>query len=123
MQIRESAENYLEAILILSQKNESVRSVDVASYMGFSKPSISIAMKSLRESGYINVEKNGDITLNASGYDVAAKIYERHCCITEMLQAMGVKQETAISDACKIEHVISEESFECIKRYFDRHKK
>lgn len=118
MKIQESAENYLEAILILSRQQDQVRSVDVAGYTGFSKPSISIAMKHLREAGYITMDANGAICLLPPGQQIAEKIYERHYIISRAFMALGVSPETALADACKIEHVISDESFHCMKAHF-----
>ena len=123
MKIRESAENYLEAIYILSQKGDAVRSIDVAVFMGYSKPSISIAMKALREDGYITVESGGELVLLEPGLEIAEKMYERHCMIAGMLKALGVDEKTATEDACKMEHVISEKSFECIKRHWEQYLK
>ena len=119
MKIYESAENYLEAILELTKQYGQVRSVDVATHLGFSKPSVSVAMKQLRENGYISVEHDGSIELLEPGRAIAEKIYERHCVLTEMLVSLGVDRETALNDACKIEHDISEETFECIKKHYD----
>lgn len=118
MQIKESAENYLETILILKEKLGEVRSIDVANELGFTKPSISVAMKKLRENGYIHMDENGYITLEKTGYEIASKIYDRHKTITSLLISIGVSKETASEDACKIEHVISNESYQCIKNYF-----
>lgn len=123
MKIRESAENYLEAILILSHRQGQVRSVDVAAYTGFSKPSISVAMKQLRENGYIRVETDGSLVLLAPGRAVAERIYERHCVIAQILTSLGVDERTALEDACRIEHVISPESFACMRRHFEAHRK
>ncbi len=118
MKLQESGENYLEAILMLSQKNEFVRSIDIANKLEFTKPSVSIAMKNLRENGYINMDLNGHITLTEAGREVAERIYERHTVITNILMALGVDRETAQADACKIEHDISQKSFECMKKHF-----
>lgn len=122
MKIRESAENYLEAILILSRRLGQVRSVDVAAYLGFSKPSVSVAMKHLREDGYLRVEPDGALVLLEPGRAVAEKIYERHCVIAEILTSLGVDRKTALEDACRIEHVISAESFACMRRHFEQHR-
>ena len=116
MTLQESGEMYLETIYILSQENSFVRAVDVGERMGFSKPSVSRAMGLLRRDGYIEVAANGAITLTESGLAVAGKIYERHTMLTDFLVQIGVSPETAAQDACKIEHVISDESFEAIKR-------
>lgn len=117
MKIYESAENYLETILILQKSNSTVRAIDIASYLGFSKPSVSIAMKQLRENGYITIGDHGNISLTASGLEIASRIYERHTVLTGMLTDLGVNEETARLDACRIEHNISVESFEAIKKH------
>jgi Mn-dependent DtxR family transcriptional regulator len=115
--VHESGEMYLEAILVLSGKNGFVRSIDVSEYLGYSKPSVSRAMGILRSGNYIQVEKDGAITLTASGREIAEKIYERHTVMTRLLMRLGVSEETAVADACKLEHAISDESFEAIKRW------
>lgn len=114
MQVLESSEDYLERILILSQKLEKVREIDVVNDMGFSKPSVSIAMKKLKENGYINIE-GGALTLTTKGKEIAERIYERHQILTKAFIMLGVNEETASKDACKIEHDISEETFQKIK--------
>lgn len=119
MPIQESGEMYLETILILSQKNTPVRSIDIGLSMGFSKPSVSRAMGILKRDGYINIDTNGHITLTESGREIAEKIYARHKVFTEYLIRLGVSEEKAVEDACKIEHVISDESFEAIKEHFE----
>lgn len=116
MRIQESAENYLETILILKNKNGAVRSIDIANELGFSKPSVSVAMKNLRENGYIEVDSSGYITLLDSGRQIAEKIYERHTTLSKWLVSLGVDAKTAAEDACRIEHIISSESFEAIKK-------
>ena len=116
MKIQESAENYLETILILKNKNGAVRSIDIANELGFSKPSVSVAMKNLRENGYIEVDSSGYITLLDSGRRIAEKIYERHTTLSKWLVSLGVDAKTAAEDACRIEHIISSESFESIKK-------
>lgn len=118
MQIRESAEDYLEAILILSKKGGGVRSVDIASMLSVSKPSVSHAMKLLREDGYIAMDRYGTVTLQEKGEEIARRIYERHTVLARMLESLGVDPEIARTDACKIEHDISSESFERIKEHF-----
>ena len=115
MQIRESAEDYLEAILRLSQKGGGVRSVDIATMLSVSKPSVSHAMKLLREDGYIAMDRYGTVTLLDKGAEIANRIYERHTVLTTMLESLGVPSEIARADACKMEHDISDESFERIK--------
>ena len=122
MQIKESAEDYLEKILILSNKNSLVRSIDIVNYMKVSKPSVSVAMKKLRENGYILMDNDGYITLTKEGKKIAEKIYERHMFITKWLQDLGVPEEIASSDACKIEHVLSEETFDAIKEKYKNGK-
>lgn len=117
MQIRESAEDYLEAILILSKKGGGVRSVDIATMLGVSKPSVSHAMKLLREDGYIAMDRYGTVTLLEKGAGIANRIYERHMVLTKMLEGLGVSNEVARADACKMEHDISNESFEKIKEH------
>lgn len=115
MKIQESAENYLETILILQRRNGSVRSIDIATELEFSKPSVSIAMRNLRENQFIQVDDHGFISLLPSGLEIAERMLERHQVLTEWLVAIGVSAETAAEDACRIEHVISAESFEAIK--------
>lgn len=115
MQIRESAEDYLEAILVLSQKCNGVRSVDIAAMLSVSKPSVSHAMKLLREDGYIAMDRYGTVTLLEKGAEIANRVYERHTVLTRMLESLGVPSDVARADACKMEHDISEESFEKIK--------
>ena len=113
---------YLETILILSKQQTNVRSLDVADYMGFSKPSVSRAVGLLKSGGYITVDGNGYLTLTAEGLGVAEKIYERHTVLTEILIRLGVERETALEDACKMEHVISDESFNAIKTHIEGEK-
>ena len=117
MNVNESAENYLETILILSKRLSDVRSVDIANELGFKKSSVSIAMKHLREKKHIVVSDSGYITLTESGRNIAEMIYERHLFFSNWLMRLGVSEQTALEDACKIEHVLSKESFEAIKRY------
>lgn len=117
MKIQESAENYLEAILIIHNRQGNVRSIDIANELGFSKPSVSVAMKNLRTNGYIEVDKEGFITLLDKGRDIADKIYERHTLLSTWLVRMGVSPEVAAEDACRIEHVISAETFERLKEH------
>lgn len=115
--ILESGEDYLETILVLQNRNGEVRSVDIATEMDFSKPSVSVAMKNLREQECIVVDKNGYITLTEKGREIAEKVYERHVLFTNWLTSMGVPQEIAAQDACRIEHCLSAESFAAIKRH------
>ena len=117
MKIQESAENYLESILILGNRKPNVRSIDVANELGFSKPSVSVAMKNLREGGYVSVDENGFLKLTDSGRKIAEKVYERHSLFSRVLTELGVDPKVAAEDACRIEHAISEESFAAIKRY------
>ena len=121
--IRESTENYLETILVLSQRLAAVRSIDISNELGYSKPTISITMKNLREMGYVLVDDNGYITLTDSGRAIAEQIYERHTILTRMLMALGVSRETAVADACKIEHDLSQETFDRIKDHLERMEK
>ncbi|HIY34995.1 MAG TPA: metal-dependent transcriptional regulator [Candidatus Eubacterium faecigallinarum] len=116
MKIHESAENYLETILMIKNKKGLVRSIDIANELEFSKPSVSVAMKNLRQNGYIDVDENGYITLLESGLEIAEKMYERHTTISDWLISLGVDSQTAVDDACKMEHIISNESFEAIKK-------
>ena len=117
MKIHESAENYLETILILQLRKGLVRSIDIAAELEFSKPSVSVAMKNLRENGYIEVDKEGYISLLDKGREIAEKIYERHTLLSEWLTALGVDPRVAVEDACRIEHDISSESFDAIKKH------
>ncbi len=116
MRILESAENYLETILILEKRNGGVRSIDIANELDFSKPSVSVAMKNLRENGYIDVDRNGYIILRDEGRKIAEKMFERHTILSTWLIDLGVSPVTAVEDACRMEHVISMETFEAIKR-------
>ena len=122
MSLQESGEMYLETIYVLSKKSDSVRTLDVAEQMGFSKPSVSRAVKLLKEGEYLTVDKDGYLHLTESGLAVAKKIYERHTVLTELLVSLGVSRETAAEDACKIEHVISDESFAAMKNHLNSHK-
>lgn len=117
MIIKESAENYLETIYVLKNKNGNVRSIDVATELGFSKPSVSVAMKKFREEGYISIDESGYITLTESGLEIAAGVYERHEIIAKALIAIGVSEEVAYEDSCRIEHDISNETFDKIKKH------
>lgn len=117
MKIQESAENYLETILVLLQRQNYVRSIDIANELSFSKPSVSVAMKNLRQNNLIAVDDDGHITLTPSGLAIAARVYERHTILSDMLAALGVDPATAAEDACRIEHVISEESFRVLKEH------
>jgi Mn-dependent DtxR family transcriptional regulator len=117
MSVHESGEMYLEAILVLSKKNGFVRSIDVSEYLGYSKPSVSRAVGILKTGGYLLMEKDGSLTLTESGRSIAEKIFERHTVLSRLLVGLGVSEETAAADACKMEHAISDESFEAIKRH------
>ena len=120
MVIHESAEDYLESILILQEQCGSVRSIDIVNKLGYSKPSVSIAMKKLRESGYISMAADGTITLNDSGMEIASRIYGRHKTITRLFQHLGVSPDQAAIDACKVEHDLSQETFERICAFVEQ---
>lgn len=117
MKVMESAENYLETILMLKAAKGNVRSIDVANELGYSKPSVSVAMKRLREKGQIVVEESGNIELTDAGRAIAEKIYERHTLLTTLLEDIGVSPEVAEEDACRVEHYISDETFARIKEH------
>ena len=121
MKIHESAENYLETILMLHQRKGSVRSIDIANELEFSKPSVSVAMKNLRLNGYIEVDASGEIRLLEPGLEIAQRVLERHTLITKFLVALGVSPEVAAEDACRMEHVLSNESFEAIRAHAQNH--
>ena len=121
MALHESAEMYLETIYELSQKQPYVRSIDVAETMGYSKPSVSRAVGLLKQGGYLLMDKDGFLSLTESGIVIAQKIYERHNVLAKALMAMGVSKESATEDACKIEHVISDETFDAIKAHLDKY--
>lgn len=120
MSLQESGEMYLETIYVLQKKANAVRSLDVAEYMGFSKPSVSRAVGILKSGGFINVDKSGFLTLTESGKEVACKIYERHTLISKFLVFLGVSESVAAEDACKMEHYISDESFNAIKKHIEQ---
>lgn len=122
MKIHESAENYLETILILSKIRNPVRSIDIASELDYTKPSVSIAMKNLRSSGHIRMDDDGHITLTESGLKIAESMYERHLLISDWLIFLGVDKKTALEDACRMEHVMSEQSFKAIKGHIENCK-
>jgi len=117
MEIRASAEDYLETILVLKQKNGKVRSIDIANHMHFAKPTISIKMKQFRDNGYITIDGEKCIHLTEKGNEIANRIHERHTILTKVLIAIGVGEQQAYDDACKIEHNISDETFDCIKAF------
>lgn len=121
MKIQESAENYLETILVLNQRNGYARAIDIAAELSFSKPSVSIAMKNLRENGYVEVDDAGRIALTDAGREIAQRIYERHTFLTDWLSALGVDPKIAAEDACRMEHVISPESFAAIRTFAKEH--
>jgi len=121
LKIQQSAEDYLETILMLSYRKPMIRSIDVVNELGYSKPSVSVAMKNLRENGYISMDHEGYITLEPSGRKIAEMIYERHTLLTKLLVALDVPREVAVEDACRIEHVISPQSFEAIKEFAAAH--
>ena len=120
VKLLESGEMYLETILVLTKRNKTVRSIDISKTMNFSKPSVSLSVGKLEEGGYINVDTNGQITLTEKGLSLAESVYEKHVILTEILMSIGVNEKTATDDACRIEHVISEESFVAIKKHFNR---
>ncbi len=119
MEIRKSAEDYLEAMLIMKEKHGYIRSVDIAKELGVKKPSVSFAVKRLRENGYLTMDKDSQITLTSEGMEIASRIYERHKLLTSALMALGVDEENARRDACKVEHDLSEVSFEAIRRHIN----
>lgn len=122
MHLQESGEMYLETVYILSNKSESIRSIDICEYMGYSKPSVSRAVGLLKSGGYVTVDEKGYITLTSEGKSVAEKMFERHTILTDFLVRLGVDKDIASEDACKIEHHISEESFEAIKKHVNAFK-
>ena len=117
MHLQESGEMYLETIYILSSKSRYVRAIDVGEYLGYSKPSVSRAMGLLKNGGYVTADEDGYLALTETGLEVAAKIYERHTVLTDLLVRLGVDKKTATEDACRIEHVISDQSFQAIQRH------
>lgn len=116
MRSQESPEDYLEAIYLIMKSTGDVRSIDIANYFGYSKASVSVAMKKLRENGYIAMEQSGKITLTNKGLEIARKVYERHQVLTEFLTALQVSEKNAAADACRMEHILSDESFEAIRK-------
>ena len=122
MNLQESGEMYLETILVLSQKKSDVRSIDICEEMGFSKPSISRAIHLLEDGGYLSIDNSGYITLTDLGREIAEKIYERHQVLSAFFMAIGVDEETAVDDACRIEHVISDKTFSAIKTHIKKNK-
>ena len=122
MKILESAENYLEAILIIKEEKGTVRAIDIAHHLGFSKPSVSVALKQLENNGLILRDDSSNIDLTDEGMKIAASIYERHTLLGKLFITLGVSEETAMADACKIEHDISEETFECLKKHYESYR-
>lgn len=122
MHLQESGEMYLETIYVLSKKSNFVRSIDVCDYMGYSKPSVSRAVGILKKAGYVIMDKDGFLTLSDSGLEIAKKIYERHTVLTDFLIRLGVDKETAMEDACKMEHDISDVTFEALKRHAGKNR-
>ena len=120
MRLQESGEMYLESIYVLAQKGGNVRSIDISEYMGYAKPSVSRAVSLLKNGGYITMDKDNYIHLTDAGLEIARKIYERHTVLSEMLMRIGVSEQTAAEDACRIEHDLSDESFEAIKTHVER---
>lgn len=120
MALRESGEMYLETIYILNEQNHHVHSIDVCEYMGFSKPSVSRAIGLLKSGGYVNMDREGHLTLTEIGLEVAKKIYDRHRILTEFFESLGIDSETASDDACRVEHVISDKTFEAIKKKIEK---
>ena len=121
MEIRESAEDYLERILMLNKSMGQVRAVDIANLMNFSKPSVSVYLKNLRVNGYINVDDKGFLSLTEEGMKIASKIYERHETLAHLFMSLGVNEETAYEDACRIEHDLSDETFQALKNHYINH--
>ncbi len=120
MKILESAENYLESILIIKNEKGVVRAIDIVNYLGFSKPSVSIALKQLETNGFVTRDEDNHIFLTDAGLEIASSIYERHQLLSEMFIRLGVSENTAKEDACKVEHYISQETFECLKKHFNK---
>ena len=119
MAIHESGENYLEQLLLLTEQKEKVRAVDLCAALGFSRPTVSVMLRELRNGGFVVSTDNGSLMLTEKGEEIARKIYERHCLITEMLVKIGVPREVAKEDACLLEHDVSEETLSCIRRFLD----
>ena len=120
MQIRQSGEDYLEAILVIQKRNGQVRSIDICNELGHSKPTVSVAMKNFRENGYINMDEDYMITLTEKGRAIAESVYQRHIVISKFLMAIGVDEKTALEDSCKIEHDLSEKTFRCMKEHYKK---
>lgn len=122
MPIQESGEMYIETIFILTKENDNVRSIDVCERMGYSKPSVSRAIGILKRNGYITVDSSGYISLTQSGIEVAERMYERHTILTKFLEKLGVPQDIAVSDACKMEHILSDEAFDAMKKHLNNNE-
>lgn len=116
----QSSEDYLETILVLKKKMGGIRSIDIVTETGYKKSSISVAMKKLREKEYIKMDHDGYIELTEKGYEVASKIYNKHCCLKDIFISIGVDEDTAMEDACKMEHIISDKTFECLTKHFGK---
>jgi Mn-dependent DtxR family transcriptional regulator len=123
MAVTEAIENYLETILILSKKQTDVHAIDICTYMGYSRPTVSIILKKMKDEKLVNVSEDNHITLTDTGREVAERTYERHTVISELLISLGVSRESALNDACKIEHDISVETFDALKKHYEQHKK
>lgn len=122
MAITESVADYLEAIMVLQKEKGNVRSVDIANYFGYSRPTVSQTLKTFRAKGYVEVDEDGFVKLTEEGRNIAGATYERHVLLTEVLMKLGVSEETAKNDACRLEHDISDETFHCIREFYDRQK-
>lgn len=122
MSIHESGENYLEQIFVLSRQKDKVRAVDLCTALGFSRPTVSVMLRELRADGFVTAKENGGLALTKKGEEVAVRMYERHCMIAEVLMRLGVSHDVALADACKIEHDLSDETFNCIRAYFNSSK-
>ena len=120
MRLQESGEMYIESIYVLNKKNAHVRSIDICEHLGYSKPSVSRAMSLLKKGGFVVADKDGYLTLTDAGREVAEKMYQRHTILSDLLMRLGVSEETAVDDACKIEHVIRDESFNAIKNHLNK---
>ena len=120
MAIHESGENYLEQILMLSKTMDKVRAIDLSQALGFSRPTVSVMLRELRENGFVAVSREGGIALTAAGLAVATRMYERHCIVSEVLMTLGVSREVALEDACRIEHDLSEETVSCLREFLKK---
>lgn len=120
MKVRESAENYLESVLIIKNEKGNVRAIDIVNHLGFSKPSVSIALKQLETNGFITRDEDNHVHLTESGLEIASSIYERHQLLSRFFTKIGVSESTAMDDACKVEHHISQETFECLKDFYEK---